>query len=145
MITFNPAINNRNFNNKQKQISFQKSLHYLRVSDTVVDEDGKVYKPAKNTLLNTMGASFVSVVATALIAAVLHSDKKHQQEEFLRNVQEYVEDNSEVRKDTFTVADYNNDSIPDVILYKKDGSKVLLDVKNLKIQESVEGFRDIEK
>lgn len=36
----------------------------------------------------------------------------------------------EIKKDTFTVKDVTGDEEPDLILYKKDGTRVVYDIKN---------------
>lgn len=75
-------------------------------------------------------ALYGALTATAIIGALAIASSKindNSTDKFMRNVQK-IYDSEDIKKDTFTVKDITDDKKPDIILYKKDGSKVVLDI-----------------
>lgn len=76
-------------------------------------------------------------VATCIIAAGIGSCiaggvGAQEQDEFLEKVQTIC-NSKDIKKDTFKVEDITEDNKADLILYKKDGSKVVIDIANQRI------------
>ena len=72
--------------------------------------------------------------ATFIVAADVQNNNK-ENARFLNKVANIAASDS-IRQDTFTVKDVNKDENPDLILYKKDGSKVIIDITNKKVTNS---------
>ena len=63
------------------------------------------------------------------------ADKKEKYDEFAEKVKE-IASSKDVRQDSILIKDMNDDDSPDFVLFKKDGSKVIIDTKNQEITES---------
>lgn len=78
------------------------------------------------TVSTLMGLSAVAG-GLALIGKKVESPDK-----FYEKIEKVVNSNN-IQKDTFTVKDITGDGNADLILYKKDGSKVIIDLKKEQI------------
>ena len=60
------------------------------------------------------------------------NNETKQTNEFIDNISKIASSDS-IKQNEFSVKDMNKDNHPDLVLYKKDGSKVILDLKNQQI------------
>ena len=57
---------------------------------------------------------------------------------------ENISKSPEIKKDTFTVKDINGDEKSELILYKKDGSKIAIDLTSCDVLEEKKAWEKIE-
>lgn len=74
----------------------------------------------------------IGMEISALFALFVDIINTGKPKDFVDKVNELC-NSDELQKDTFTVKDITKDDKPDMILYKKDGTKVVLDIYNNKI------------
>lgn len=104
------------------------------------DEYFKKEKSATDAAAILMGVTLASVFVGA--GALLYDNKKDNSEKFRKEVENIYQSNN-IQKDTFTVKDMTDDDKPDLILYKKDGSKVVIDIANQEILEETNNLTPI--
>ena len=95
--------------------------------------DEKNEKICKNISSNAIGIILTTTIISMLIA--LGGNKQNKESENLFDKLEKNVKSSELQKDTFMVKDVTGDEKPDMILFKKDGTKVVLDIAENKILE----------
>ena len=78
--------------------------------------------------LGVIGAALLGFM---LIGAEDKNDKK-QTEKFINKI-DSVYKSKDIRTDEFMVKDVNDDKCADFILFKKDGSKVVIDINNRRV------------
>lgn len=86
------------------------------------------------------GFTLVGVIAGLITKAGL---KNSETEDFVNKVQT-VSVSRDINQNKFTIEDMTNDKKPDLILYKKDGSKVVIDMANQKILQETKSLDIIE-
>jgi len=99
------------------------------------DNDEEIYdrEGAKRiSQISHMNGFLVGLCISALFGLFVNHTNTTKSKEYLDNVNELY-NSDEIKKDTFTVKDVNEDDKPDIILYKKDGTRVVLDFYNNKI------------
>lgn len=73
------------------------------------------------------GALLTAILGIAGLSG-LNSSKENQQDLITNPLESY-----DLRKDTLVIKDITGDEKPDIILFKEDGSKVIVDVENGKV------------
>ncbi len=92
-----------------------------------------------NRKSNNNGLAVGNAAGSALTLAVMlfgiafgHQKTSEKYKSFLEKTEQIAASDS-IKTDTFTVRDVNKDKNPDLILYKKDNSKVIIDFANQNI------------
>ncbi len=67
-----------------------------------------------------------------LFGATGSNKEAKDKDQFINNISEIASSDS-IKQNEFSVKDMNKDNHPDLVLYKKDGSKVVIDLKNQQI------------
>ncbi len=67
-----------------------------------------------------------------IFGATGSNNETKQTNEFIDNISKIASSDS-IKQNEFSVKDMNKDNHPDLVLYKKDGSKVIVDLKNQQI------------
>lgn len=88
--------------------------------------------------------ALAGIVASALVYQSMSDKAVKSSDDFYGRVNKIAQSDS-IKQDTFSVTDYNKDKTPDIVLYKKDGSKVVVDMKNQKIINSKKKNDSIQK
>ena len=106
------------------------------------DDDYKVdYKTYKNDLSQAtsngvIGGSILGIVTGLVFGGLIATDENKQNaknlDKFIYQL-DSISRSKDIKQDTFMVKDMNKDKNPDFVLFKKDGSKVVIDIKNQKI------------
>ena len=121
--SFAPRNNNINFS------GYYGSDEYFEKEKSAADAAGIL-----------MGLTLAAVFVGA--GALLYDIKNNNSEKFRKEVENIYQSNK-IEKDTFTVKDMTYDDKPDLILYKKDGSKVVIDIANQEILEETNNLTPI--
>ncbi len=115
---YTPNINKNVYKNNER-VSFKAAQHDDTEDDIIV-----------NRLINTvqggliMFSGMIGVLAgIGIEKGMTMMDSKNIVDRF-----EKVANDPEIKKDTFMVKDVTGDDNPDMILFKKDGSKVVFDL-----------------
>lgn len=112
-------------NNNCRNINFKQHNE----TEGMTPEQKKDYEKFCNRAEGGFIGAFI--IALGLLGVNLHKENKPRfVDEFVKTISD-----PELKKDTFTVTDITGDMKPDVILYKKDGSQVIVDVQNSMIIE----------
>lgn len=86
-----------------------------------------------NKTTNIVRNAIVGIAGAATIYGSYTVNSKNIDTETFYDKLDKISLSDSIKKDTFTITDYNKDKSPDMILYKKDGSKVVVDIKNQEI------------
>lgn len=135
-ITINPntefCSRSRNFNRQLKEKN--KEIEYLKASladkeDSVIFAQDKYIAEAKKSKNASNKYRNMMIVLGFFIASnTLHKCENRVMQKFQKNMTEEF-DKSDTKKDTLIVRDINDDENPEIILEKKDGSRIAFDMK----------------
>lgn len=90
-------------------------------------------KNSDNKTTNFVRNAIVGIAGAATIYGSYTVNSKNIVTETFYDKLDKISQSDSIKKDTFTITDYNKDKSPDMILYKKDGSKLVVDIKNQEI------------
>ena len=97
------------------------------------DEDDESFNAVQTSQMGCVPFIAAAVAAActlgAMIGQCINSDKSSKNKDLIENT---IESNA-IRTDTLLIKDETGDDKPDLILFKKDDSKVVIDVNNGKI------------
>ena len=91
------------------------------------DTNKKENKRANDNYQLANAVSFVASMAAVTGMCAMYGMDMWDRNQTLKNF-EQVANKPEIKKDTFLVKDVTDDNKPDIILFKKDGSKVIFDL-----------------
>lgn len=131
-----PITNNYKFANNIKFSGTKKQDDY-KLSKETEKEIEDYYDGVNSRMANAIvGCGILSGLLAIAIGVFIGNEKSEsgEQAEFLEKV-EKVYNSDEIKKDTFTVKNIDEDENPVIILSKKDGSKVVVDIANKQILE----------
>lgn len=131
-ITTNLAT--RNFATQNYNIEFIGNKDYKDIKEVVAHA-------RKENLC--IGAAFVLFIGAMLGMGITSDSNNKAAKKFSEDVQN-IYNSDDIQKDTFSVKDITGDENPDLILYKKDGSKVVIDIANQKVLEETTTLNPIE-
>lgn len=112
------SYNVRGFNNPLKK-NFKSNEQHI--------DDDKQNSYDHKQFANTI--TFIASMAAVTGMSIMYGLSSWEQNKTLDKFEKVIND-SEIRKDTFLVKDVTGDEKPDMVLFKKDGSKVVFDIAN---------------
>lgn len=108
------------------------------------DDSDEKFERTKSEVNSAAMLVGLTVLATMGIGgALLLDNKKANNEEFCEKVEDIYHANN-IQKDTFTIKDMTDDNKPDLILYKNDGSIVVIDIANQQVLEKNDDLTPVE-
>ena len=126
-----PAVNyyqNNAYSTRNNTPKFTANIDFMKPGDTMTLEKDEIEKVVEMSRLYGGLVGFgLTVLAVSGIAACSSHEENKLEDKFLEKVQT-IYNSKGIKKDTFKVQDMTGDEKPDIILYKKDGSKVVIDL-----------------
>lgn len=130
---FNCCQNNTILNNIPKFTGRKEDIEQIHeYNDRIAERQLWERKVTAGELTGGLAGAALASTFVALPMWTMWSDSENAHEEFANKVQEICT-SEDIKKDTFKVEDMTGDKKVDIILYKKDGSKVVLDMENQQI------------
>ena len=86
----------------------------------------------------------LGMTVLAVIAGAGGFSKSEEETDTFISTLNQISESDKVKQDSFMIKDMTDDNHPDLILYKKDGSKIVVDMKNKKVLEETKKLDIIE-